>query len=133
MYKIVQKVVAASIFLFLSQALYAAFPQFADLVKQASPAVVNITAVKESLAGENALEGEEMPEFFRRFFDERQRPRGPSAGSGFIISADGYILTNHHVVDGADEISVALSDRRELPASIVGKDELSDLALLPDL
>ena len=63
MYKIVQKVVAASIFLFLSQALYAAFPQFADLVKQASPAVVNITAVKESLAGENALEGEEMPEF----------------------------------------------------------------------
>ena len=130
MYKIVQKVVAASIFLFLSQALYAAFPQFADLVKQASPAVVNITAVKESLAGENALEGEEMPEFFRRFFDERQRPRGPSAGSGFIISADGYILTNHHVVDGADEISVALSDRRELPASIVGKDELSDLALL---
>ena len=130
MYKVVQKVVAASIFLFLSQALYAAFPQFADLVKQASPAVVNITAVKESLAGENALEGQEMPEFFRRFFDERQRPRGPSAGSGFIISADGYILTNHHVVDGADEISVALSDRRELPASIVGKDELSDLALL---
>ena len=130
MYKIVQKVVAASIFLVLSQALYAAFPQFADLVKQASPAVVNITASKESLVGENALESEEMPEFFRRFFDERQRPRGPSAGSGFIISADGYILTNHHVVDGADEISVALSDRRELTASLVGKDELSDLALL---
>ena len=130
MYKIVQKIVVASIFLVLSQALYAAFPQFADLVKQASPAVVNITASKESLVGENALESEEMPEFFRRFFDERQRPRGPSAGSGFIISADGYILTNHHVVDGADEISVALSDRRELTASLVGKDELSDLALL---
>ncbi len=130
MYKIVQKVVAAGIFLVLSQVLYAALPQFADLVKQASPAVVNITASKESLVGENALESEEMPEFFRRFFDERQRPRGPSAGSGFIISADGYILTNHHVVDGADEISVALSDRRELTASIVGKDELSDLALL---
>ncbi|MEE2736168.1 MAG: DegQ family serine endoprotease [Pseudomonadota bacterium] len=130
MYKIVQKVVAASFFLVLSQAIHAAFPQFADLVKQASPAVVNVTAIKESLVGENALESEEMPEFFRRFFDERQRPRGPSAGSGFIISADGYILTNHHVVDGADEISVALSDRRELTASIVGKDELSDLALL---
>lgn len=130
MYKIVQKVVAAGIFLVLSQVLYAALPQFAYLVKQASPAVVNITASKESLVGENALESEEMPEFFRRFFDERQRPRGPSAGSGFIISADGYILTNHHVVDGADEISVALSDRRELTASIVGKDELSDLALL---
>ena len=130
MYRIVQKVVAASIFLFLAQSLYAALPQFANLVKQASPVVVNITASKESLVREDALEREEMPEFFRRFFDERQRPRGPSAGSGFIISADGYILTNHHVVDGADEISVALSDRRELTASIVGKDELSDLALL---
>ena len=129
-YKIVKKVLAGSILLCLSHSLSAALPQFTDLVKQASPAVVNITASKEAPVEDNARESEEMPEFFRRFFDERQRPRGPSAGSGFIISGDGYILTNYHVIDGANEISVALSDRRELTASIVGKDELSDLALL---
>jgi serine protease Do len=69
---------------------------------------------------------------FRRFFREmpdRQKP-GPGAGSGFIIESDGYILTNNHVVDGAEEIIVALSDRREREAVIVGQDALSDLAVL---
>jgi serine protease Do len=69
---------------------------------------------------------------FRHFFREmpdRQKP-GPSAGSGFIIESDGYILTNNHVVDGAEEIIVALSDRREREAVIVGQDALSDLAVL---
>ncbi len=83
---------------------------------------------------------DEMPEFFRRFFGPGmpgmpgpQQPggrRGVSAGTGFIISTDGYVLTNHHVVDGADEVKVKLSDRREFTAKVVGSDEQSDVALL---
>lgn len=76
-----------------------------------------------------------MPEFFRRFFgpDAPVPPegrRGISQGSGFIVSADGYVLTNHHVVDGAENIVVKLGDRREFTAELVGSDQLSDVALL---
>src|SRR5690606_15066636 len=76
-----------------------------------------------------------VPEIFRRFFGPippGQQPRGErhSAGSGFIVSADGYILTNNHVVDGADQVTVRLSDRRELDAKIIGTDEQTDIALL---
>ena len=83
-----------------------------------------------------------MPEFFQRFFGPGGMPmpqmppggggrdRGVSMGTGFIISADGYVLTNHHVVDGADEVTVRLSDRREFKAKVVGSDEQSDVALL---
>src|SRR5690606_19541698 len=81
----------------------------------------------------------EIPEFFRRFFgpgmpfpmpqDPRSRG-GTSLGSGFIISADGYVLTNHHVIDGADTVTVKLSDSREFEAEVVGSDEKSDIALL---
>ncbi|MBB5736989.1 serine protease Do [Xanthomonas arboricola] len=91
---------------------------------------------------------EQMPEFFRRFFGpDFQMPGGPrqapgqggeddggiagkSMGSGFIISADGYVLTNHHVVDGASEVTVKLTDRREFKAKVVGSDEQFDVALL---
>ena len=84
----------------------------------------------------------DMPEFFRRFFGPdfqmpgpQQGPRGPqrrgtSMGSGFIISPDGYVLTNHHVVDGADEVTVKLSDRREFKAKVIGSDQQYDVALL---
>ena len=130
MFKLVLKLLIFSNILFVAPVLCAALPEFTELVKQASPAVVNITATRESPAQENSVESEEMPEFFRRFFDERQRPPGPAAGSGFIISSEGHILTNNHVIDGADEINIALSDRRELTATVVGKDQLSDLALL---
>ena len=130
MFKLVLKLFIFSKILFVAPVLCAALPEFTELVKQASPAVVNITAIRESPAQENSVESEEMPEFFRRFFDERQRPPGPAAGSGFIISSEGHILTNNHVIDGADEINIALSDRRELTATVVGKDQLSDLALL---
>lgn len=110
------------------------FPEFTELVEDASPAVVNITATRESRRN-NRFESpnnQEMPEFFRRFFENnpgRNQPR-PAAGSGFIISSDGYILTNNHVVEDASEIVVALSDRREREAELIGSDPASDLALL---
>lgn len=116
-----------------SVAALAELPEFTRLAKEAAPSVVNISATRETASLRDQFDREEVPEFFRRFFDEipqrRQDPR-PSAGSGFIISKDGYILTNYHVVQDADEINVALSDRRERIAKLIGVDELSDLALL---
>ncbi|MDE0988137.1 MAG: DegQ family serine endoprotease [Pseudomonadales bacterium] len=108
------------------------YPDFTELVKKASPAVVNIRTTRSTSKRFEGLDDQKVPEMFRRFFREmpdRQKP-GPSAGSGFIIESDGYILTNNHVVDGAEEIIVALSDRREREAVIVGQDALSDLAVL---
>ena len=108
------------------------YPDFTELVKKASPAVVNIRTTRSTSKQLEGLDEQKVPEMFRRFFREmpdRQKP-GPSAGSGFIIESDGYILTNNHVVDGAEEIIVALSDRREREAVIVGQDALSDLAVL---
>ena len=123
----------------ISTAAQARLPEFVELVKEASPAVVNITVTKTSRGNQfHQLGDEQLPEFFRRYFGERPRgfnqPRQntptPAAGSGFIISEDGYILTNNHVVENADEIIVALSDRREREATLVGADKFSDLALL---
>jgi len=108
------------------------YPEFTELVKKASPAVVNIRTTRSTSKRLEGLNEQKVPEMFRRFFREmpdRQKP-GPGAGSGFIIESDGYILTNNHVVDGTEEIIVALSDRREREAVIVGQDALSDLALL---
>jgi serine protease Do len=121
-------------------------PDFTRLVERAGPAVVNIEATLGGGAERELASGpqprgqeelpEDMPEFFKRFFEQQPgmpapRPRGGvSQGTGFIISADGYVLTNHHVVAGADEIVVRLSDRNELKAELVGSDPLSDVALL---
>ena len=108
------------------------YPEFTELVKKASPAVVNIRTTRSTSKRFEGLNEQKVPEMFRRFFREmpdRQKP-GPGAGSGIIIESDGYILTNNHVVDGAEEIIVALSDRREREAVIVGQDALSDLAVL---
>ena len=115
-------------------------PDFTRLVDAVGPAVVNIEAdFNGGRPQAPALdEDDEMPEFFRRFFGPGMpmpqqppgRGRGLSMGTGFLISADGYILTNHHVVDGADEVTVRLSDRREYQAKIVGSDQQSDVALL---
>ena len=116
----------------------ASLPNFSELFKQASPAVVNISTLskpqgRQQLYGPG---GEELPEIFRRYFgiplpeNDGGRVRPMSLGSGFIISKDGYILTNNHVVDGADKILVRLYDRSELPAKVIGADKRSDLALL---
>lgn len=116
-------------------------PDFTGLVKSLSPAVVNISTINEPqpeiessgpMVGPN---GEEIPEIFRDFFRGFQGPGSPrvnpqSLGSGFIISDDGYILTNHHVVDSADKVMVRLNDRRELEAEVIGSDKRSDVALL---
>ena len=118
-------------------------PDFTGLVEEASPAVVNISTVRSADAGAG-LSGqypplEELPELFRHFFGDRfqmppgnQRGRPPvqSTGSGFIVSRDGYVLTNNHVVAGAEEIFVRLADRRELKAELIGSDQQSDLAVL---
>ncbi|MFT7688923.1 MAG: serine protease Do [Candidatus Azotimanducaceae bacterium] len=108
-------------------------PELTSLVESASPAVVNITATR-ARPSIGDMNGQEVPEIFKRFFDQQQgrsmpRPR-PAIGSGFIISSDGYILTNNHVIQDADEILVALSDRRERVATLIGADPMSDLALL---
>lgn len=125
----------------LGQALVAqaALPDFKPLVEDASPAVVNIsTRQNQPVRGASAqmpdLEG--IPPMFREFFERRmpqqpdRRREGQSLGSGFIISKDGYILTNNHVVADADEIIVRLPDRSELQAKLVGADPRSDVAVL---
>jgi serine protease Do len=126
-------------------ALVTGLPDFTDLIEKAGPAVVNIRTTEKVRLGPGAPGDEEMQEFLRRFFGTpapRPSPRGRAApqpqeeevqrgvGSGFIISNDGYVLTNAHVVDGADDVLVTLTDRREFTAKVLGADKRSDVALL---
>lgn len=113
----------------------AALPEFRDIVRDSSPAVVKIVVQQSaSRQGHGQMGPDEMPEYLRRFFEFRGGPPSPreqmAMGSGFIISSDGYIVTNNHVVEGADSVLVRLSDRREFDAEVVGTDPRSDLALL---
>ncbi|MFN2288521.1 MAG: trypsin-like peptidase domain-containing protein [Chromatocurvus sp.] len=112
-----------------------ALPDFRDIVTDNSAAVVKILVEQEAGAPAHpGFDSEQIPEYLRRFFEERGAPSGPrqrmSMGSGFIISEDGYIVTNNHVVERASSVVVRLSDRRELDAEVVGLDQRSDLALL---
>ena len=118
-----------------SQIASASLPDFATIVEETSPAVVKIIAQAKapSVADREQLEElEQLPDALRRFFQDRepQMPRAGGTGSGFIISKEGYIVTNHHVVAQADEVIVRLSDRREFDATVIGTDQRSDLALL---
>ncbi len=113
----------------------AQLPDFQEIVRAHSPAVVKIIVEQNAARGDSQQPGpEEVPEELRRFFEPRGNPPSEQErmglGSGFIISTDGFILTNNHVVDGADSVLVRMSDRREFEAEIIGTDPRSDLALL---
>ncbi len=109
------------------------FPDFTEVVERSSSAVVKIIVEFSGDTSDGPLK--DMPDPLRRFFEYRgepppQRPQRNSMGSGFILSADGYVVTNNHVVEGATEVKVRLSDRREYTANIIGLDPRSDLALI---
>ena len=123
-------------------------PDFTDLVEQVSPSVVNIrTSEKAKASASGGGVDEQMLEFFRRFGipvppnmprgprsdrapapQEEAQPRG--VGSGFVLTSDGFIMTNAHVVDGADEVIVTLTDNREYKAKIIGTDKRTDVAVV---
>lgn len=121
-------------------ALGLAAPNFAKIAAQQGKAVVNITvrrdASKREATDERMSDSEPMPEFFRRFMPPESFGRGPDRGptggegSGFIVSEDGLVLTNAHVVDKADEVIVKLTDRREYTAKVLGADPRTDVAVL---
>jgi serine protease Do len=113
----------------------AELPDFTGLIEQHSPAVVKITAVSKGAITQAPQElppnMEGLPDIFRELLERRQMPRDRgSLGSGFIISSDGYVLTNNHVIDKMDTITVILNDQSEYTAKLIGSDERSDLALL---
>ncbi len=126
----------------VASAQASSLPDFTDLVESNSAAVVNISTtqkVKQSSRLPKNFQIPDLPEgspfndFFKRFFDEQGKQPDldtKSLGSGFIVSDDGYVITNNHVVKGADEVLVRLNDRREYPAKVIGTDERTDVAVL---
>ena len=120
-------------------------PDFTDLVEQVGPSVVNIRTLEKVKASAAGGTDEQMLEFFRRFGipvppnvpraprpdrnqPDEEQPRG--VASGFILTADGFVMTNAHVVEGADEVIVTLTDKREFKAKIIGADKRSDIAVV---
>jgi len=108
---------------------------FSNLVAQVSPAVVSVNVVKKM--SEEELLQQQIPDILRRFFGNQviiPQPRAPQEktgyGSAFFISKDGYLLTNHHVIENASKVTITLNDRREIDATVVGSDERTDVALL---
>ena len=133
---------AARVILFSVSAVIASveaapLPDFSELIEKSSPAVVKITAVTKARQTRQQSQipnsqMQDIPEIFRELLEQRQAPQREhgSLGSGFIISSDGYVLTNNHVVNEADEIKIILSDNREFDAKLIGTDERTDIALL---
>lgn len=120
-------------------------PDFTDLVEQVGPSVVNIRTLEKAKPSASGSADEQMLEFFKRFGipvppnmprvprpdrgqPDEDQPRG--VGSGFILTADGFVMTNAHVVEGADEVLVTLADKREFKAKIIGADKRSDVAVV---
>jgi len=120
-------------------------PDFTDLVEQVGPSVVNIRTLEKAKPSAGGSADEQMLEFFKRFGipvppnmprvprpdrgqPDEDQPRG--VGSGFILTADGFVMTNAHVVEGADEVLVTLADKREFKAKIIGADKRSDVAVV---
>jgi len=129
------------LFMFSWQNASAELPDFTDMVKTNGIAVVNISTTRKAKPSSTPYPQQmpegmppEMEELFKHFFRIPDGEYGPgdrqSLGSGFILSQDGYILTNHHVVKDADEITIKFSDRRELEAKLIGSDPRTDIALL---
>ena len=152
-YRLAYAMLTLSLSLFVTGAptLVAAqgLPDFTDLVDKVGPAVVNIRTTERSRSargGSGNEQDDEMAELFRRFFGvpgqpNRPNPRNPQqppdgdpqprgVGSGFILNADGYVMTNAHVVEGAEEVIVTLADKREFKAKTIGADKRSDVALV---
>lgn len=149
MSKAIQALIISCLFIFDSVLAIEGLPDFTQLVEEHGSAVVNISTTMKKQNHKDLFkrefsspaEEEAFEELFRRFFDfdggkhgeKRRTPHGSKAnplGSGFIISEDGYVVTNHHVISDADEITVKLTDRREFKAKLIGSDERSDVALL---
>ncbi len=135
------RVICLFVFLCFNSVAEAQLPDFVEMVKENGDAVVNISTTQKKPDSDSAGEPQmpeglppQLDELFRHFFEGPGPGLTPrearSLGSGFIISSDGYVLTNHHVVNGADEIVVKLKDRRQLVAELIGSDESSDIALL---
>ena len=129
--------------LFACLASWAGLPDFVPLVDKYNTAVVNISAISkstsahspQSLEDDSGPQAQPLDDFFKHYFgkdngEQGGRNNAEPLGSGFLISSDGYIITNRHVVKDADEIIVKLQDRREIPATLVGMDKRSDVALL---
>jgi serine protease Do len=111
---------------------------FTSIVRQKTPAVVAVTTkqrVEEQDQAQSNPEDLPFREFFRRFYEDRSGPRQQqqqrqALGSGFVISAEGYIVTNNHVVEDAEEIRVVFEDKTSVPARLVGRDPATDIAVL---
>ena len=133
--RLMQKGMFAVAFTMAAQVNASAPVDFSNLVEQVSPGVVSVNVVKK-MSQEELLQ-QQVPEILKRSFGnqiiipEQQAPREKTAfGSAFFISKDGYLLTNHHVVEDASEVTIVLNDRREIDAKVVGSDARTDVALL---
>lgn len=134
-----KKIAFLALFWLFSQSVVAnTLPDFTELVEKQGAAVVNVSTTQITRSPQmfqgipNLPENDPFNEFFKRFAPQapREEQESQSLGSGFIISADGYILTNAHVVDRADKITVRLTDKREFKAKVIGADKRTDVALL---
>jgi len=140
MFKLQLRTILAAALVIFALDLRAAPADFADIVEASTPAVVNIETTRFGERPDPEVQRgqmpEDMPELFRRFFEPfgdgmpRGRPDRRGGGSGFVVREDGLIITNHHVIEDADEIIVRLADRREFVAELVGSDAETDVAVL---